>query len=152
MGICCALAKLPFALAAVRATETAIRALYCPGSCETCWTMETTITPPPQTQMSESETVKPNAWKPYFLASMIHRSSALPPAKEFKSVDVYKQDMRTHSRSPFCPEEKFESPVLSSQDIGWGANNPDALKNSVWSHGRKASYITKFQDNLLLGP
>merc|ERR1711988_29532 len=91
-------------------------------------------------------------YKPYFLANMTNRSKSLPPAREFKSVELYKQDMRTHSRSPFNPEEKYDSAVLSSQDIGWDAGQPGALKKSVWSHGRKASYITKYQDNLLLGP
>ena len=52
----------------------------------------------------------PRKWKPYFLANMTHKTPALPPAKSYKSAEVYKQDMRTHSRSPYCPEDKFEKP------------------------------------------
>ena len=79
-------------------------------------------------------------------------------SRSFQSAVQLRDAYHRHQRSQFHPDEKYVLPPTVQSDMGWGLNM-DAYKASCAKfqegaifHGRKASAITKFGQQLALGP
>lgn len=75
---------------------------------------------------------------------------------EFRSSSHLVTTRRLQVRSAFHPRDKFSKPHLTSHEIGWYQSEDDSpfkKKGDFPSRfPRQSSQITKFAENLILGP